>query len=75
MVLVSKMCNRSELNQGAVSQILFPIYIALNGAIEISSAQLEADHSKSVNPTDKVPTIERKKTSVAPTLENITVLE
>ncbi len=38
-------------------QILFPIYIGVNGAVESYSCRLEADQSKTINPTDKVDTL------------------
>ena len=40
-----------------VCKILFPTYIGVNGAVESYSCRLEADNSKSVNPTDKVDTL------------------
>ena len=49
--------NTSELKKGVLSKILFPIYIGVNGAVESYSCRLEADNSKTVNPTDKVDTL------------------
>ncbi len=49
--------NTSELKKGAVSKILFPINIGVNGASESYSGRSEADDSKTVNPTEKVDTL------------------
>ena len=68
--LGQKCGNRSELKKGEVSNILFPIYIGVNGAVESYSCRLEAANWKTVSRH-----IGRKKTSVATTLKNITVLE
>ena len=49
-------------------------YIGVNGAVESYSCQLEAYNSKSVNPTDKVDTLwKRRQVWLQP--ENITVFE
>ena len=37
-----------------------PIYIGVNGAVESYSCRLKADNSKTVNPTDKVDTLEER---------------
>ena len=49
--------NRSKLEKGAVSQILFLIYNGVNGTVETYSCWLEADNSKTMNPTEKIDTL------------------
>ena len=43
--------------RGQFLLFLFPIYIGVNGAVESYSCWLEADNSKTVNPTDKIDTL------------------
>ena len=45
------------MEKGAVLQILFLIYNGVNGTVETYSCWLEADNSKTMNPTEKIDTL------------------